>query len=428
MIGLYRGLTGASEPLIRAWLRHRAEVGREDSARLKERLGIASLPRPPGPLAWVHGASVGETASALGLIERLRESSPETTVLLTSGTVSAGKMLARRMPPGTIHQYVPVDVPRFARRFIDHWRPNLALWIESEIWPNLLEATTASAVPLLLVNGRLSPRSFRRWRRAPRTIARLLRAFDLCIAQSEGDAGRFRALGAERVVCHGNLKHAAPPLACDEEALAALRTATGDRPVWLAASTHPGEEEKVAEAHSRLKPRYPELLTMIVPRHASRGSEVARRLRGLPLVRRSEGRLPDEGTEIYLADTMGELGLFYRAAPLVFIGGSLVPHGGQNPLEPARLGCALLHGPHMHNFAEIGTQMDAARAAVRVSTAEDLAAAMEELLDDPERRRELADNARAYATSGEDMLDAVMAELKPFLSGSRRPERDRARA
>lgn len=428
MIGLYRQLTGASEPVVHVWLRYRAKAGREDMARLGERVGFASLPRPPGPLVWVHGASVGEMASVLGLVERLREESSEVTVLLTCGTVSAASMLAPRLPPGTIHQYVPVDVPRFVRRFIEHWRPDLALWVESEIWPNLLAATKASGAVPILVNGRLSPRSSRRWRRAPRTIARLLREFDLCIAQSEEDAARFRALGAERIVCRGNLKHAAPPLSCDEDALAAMEAAIAERPLWLAASTHPGEEELVAEVHRRLQTHHPGLLTVIVPRHASRGSEVAQRLPGLRLVRRSEGRLPDGATEIYLADTMGELGLFYRVAPLVFVGGSLVPHGGQNPLEPARLGCALLHGPHMHNFAEIAAQMDAAGAAVRVSTAEDLAAAIDKLLADPERRRELADNARAYATSGEDVLDAVLTELKPFLPGSRRSKCDRARA
>lgn len=428
MIGLYRGLTSAAEPLIRIWLRQRTKLGREDPARLNERLGLASLPRPPGPLIWVHGASVGETASALGLIERLRAESPEVTILLTSGTVSAAKMLAPRLPPGTIHQYAPVDVPRFARRFIDHWRPDLALWIESEIWPNLLGATKASEAALILVNGRLSPRSFRRWRRATRTIAGLLSAFDLCIAQSEEDAARFRALGAERVVCHGNLKHAAPPLPCREEALEAFRAATAGRPVWLAASTHPGEEEIIVEVHRRLKTHHPALLTVIVPRHAARGPEIGRRLHGLRLVRRSEGRLPDDATEIYLADTMGELGLFYRAAPVVFVGGSLVRHGGQNPLEPARLGCALLHGPHMHNFAGIAAEMDAAHATIKVSTAEELADALEDLLAAPDRCGELADNARAYATSREHVLDAVMAELRPYIPVLQPAASARARA
>lgn len=423
MLALYRGLGRAGSPLIRAWLRVRARAGREDPDRLAERCGIASAERPPGPLIWVHGASLGEAISALGLIRRLRCLRPQATILVTSGTVTAAKMLAKRLPRGTIHQYAPVDAPAFVRRFLDHWRPDLALWLESEIWPGLLTMAERAGTRLVLVNGRLSARSFRRWRLVPATIGRLLRCFDLCIAQSRLDAARFQALGAGRVVCHGNLKQAAPPLPYDERSLQALKQAIGLRRVWLASSTHPGEEEMIAEAHRRLHPAHPDLLTIIVPRHARRGEEIARRLRPLRSSRRSEGRLPDGATEIHLADTMGELGTLYRAVPIVFVGGSLVPHGGHNPLEPARLGCAVLHGPHMHNFAEIAAEMDKAGAAQAVSGVEELTAAVEALLADPGRREELSAEALAYAEAQPDVLDAVFGELKPFLDAPKAAHR-----
>lgn len=423
MLGLYRRLSWAGSPLIHVWLRMRAKAGREDLPRLGERRGVASTARPPGPLIWVHGASVGEATSALGLIERLHCARPEVTVLVTSGTVTAAEVLVKRLPPGVIHQYVPVDAPAFVRRFLGHWRPDLALWLESELWPNLLTMTKDAGARIVLVNGRLSARSFRRWRLVPAAIGRLLRCFDLCIAQSKLDAARLQALGAGRVVYHGNLKQAALPLPHDEASLQALRQAIGTRPVWLAASTHPGEEELIADAHRRLHRAHPDLLTIIAPRHISRGNEIARRLRPLGSSRRSEGLLPDDATEIYLADTMGELGVLYRSAPIVLVGGSLVPHGGHNPLEPARLGCAVLHGPHMHNFAEIAAEMDAAGAAQAVSNAEELTAAVEALLADAGRREDLSAEGLAYVEAHADVLDAVFRELKPFLDAPKAASR-----
>lgn len=423
MLGLYRGMGRVGSPLIRVWLRMRVKAGREDPHRLGERCGIASAARPPGPVIWVHGASVGEAISALGLIERLRCAWPEVTILVTSGTVTAAEVLAKRLPQGAIHQYVPVDAPAFVRRFLDHWRPDLALWLESEIWPNLLTMAKGAGTRIVLVNGRLSARSFRRWRLVPVTIGRLLRCFDLCITQSKLDAARIQALGAGRVVCHGDLKHAAAPLPGDEASLQALKQAIGLRRVWLASSTHPGEEELIADAHRRLHRAHPDLLTIIVPRHASRGEEIARRLRPLHLCRRSEGRLPDDATEIYLADTMGELGVLYRAAPVAFVGGSLMPHGGHNPLEPGRLGCAVLHGPHMHNFAEIAAEMDTVGAAQAVSNVEELTAAVEGLLTDAGRREDLSARGLAYVEAHADVLDAVFRELNPFLDAPKAVDR-----
>ena len=426
ILALYRGASVACGPVIAIYLRHRLARGKEEATRLGERHGIAGRPRPDGPLVWLHAASVGEATSALALIERLLASLDGGHLLITTGTVTSAEIMAERLPPQATHQYVPVDRPPAVRRFLDHWRPDLALWIESELWPNLVLETAARGVPMALVNARMSARSFARWSRLPVTIGRLLGAFDICIAQSPADAERFGALGARQVACRGNLKFAAPPLPVDQPALDALRAGSADRPLWLAASTHAGEEEMAAAVHRAATA--PGLLTVIVPRHAERGAEIAAALRaaGFVVARRAAGEPLAAATEIYLADTMGELGLFFRLADLVFIGGSLVPIGGHNPLEPALLGAALLHGPHMFNFLEPAAELAAAGGARRVADARELADAVAELLYDQAARARLAGHARRVAEANADVLEGVMAGLEPLLPGTGRRRRARA--
>ena len=277
-LALYRGATTAAAPAIRGYLRRRARNGKEDPDRMAERFGVASTPRPEGPLVWIHAASVGESRSMLSVIERLRAERPAVTILMTTGTVSSARMLTDLLPAGVIHQFVPVDRVAWVRRFLDHWRPDLALWVESEFWPNLLVEADARNVPLVLLNARMSARSYRGWERFSGVIANLLNRFDLCMAQSEETAERLRALGAAHVDCPGNLKFAAAPLPYDAGELAKMSAEIGDRPVWLAASTHPGEEELIADAHHRLAERRQNLLTVVVPRHAGRGPEIAEML------------------------------------------------------------------------------------------------------------------------------------------------------
>jgi 3-deoxy-D-manno-octulosonic-acid transferase len=252
-----------------------------------------------------------------------------------------------------MHQFVPVDLPSAVAQFLDHWRPELALWVESELWPNLALATRGRGIPMILVNARLSARSEARWRAVPGLIRPILSSFALCLAQDETQAERFRRLGARRVISVGDLKAAAGPLAADPRQLALLRRQTGERPCWLAASTHAGEEEIAAEAHSVVARTHPGLLTIVAPRHPARGAAIAAMLRGrgLRVARRAAGEPISASTEIYLADTMGELGLFFPLAGIAFIGGSLVPKGGHNPFEAARLDCTILHGPDMRNCA-----------------------------------------------------------------------------
>jgi len=415
----YAGITTLGLPLIEAALLARRARGRDDTARQGERRGLAGHPRPPGPLAWVHAASIGESLSVLRLIERLLARYPALGILVTTGTVSSAQLLAERLPPRALHQFVPVDRPAWVRRFLDHWRPDVAMWVESELWPNLVLATQARGIPMVLLNARMSSRSFTRWRRLPGLIGRLLRGFALVTAQDEVEARRLIALGARPVTTPGNLKFAAGPLPAEAGALRAVESILGDRPRWLAASTHEGEEEIAAYAHARLAEQMSGLVTVIVPRHPGRGAAVADKLRsgGLPVARRGAGEPVPAGAGLYVADTLGELGLFYRACPVAFIGGSLIPHGGQNLLEPARLGCAILHGPHMDNFRAIVEEMAARGAAHEVADAEELVKAVGRLLADDGLRREVAAAAAAVATAKDGILDAVLDQLEPVFAG-----------
>ena len=423
-LGLYRLLTGALAPALGTYLRGRAMRGKEDPERVGERLGRAGAPRPDGPLVWVHAASVGESLSVLPLVERIAGELAAGGVLVTTTTVTSARLMAERLPDAVLHQYVPVDTPGAVRRFLGHWRPNLALWVESELWPNLVAETAARGVPMILVNARVSEASAARWRCFPRTAARILGSFSLCLAQDQGLAERLSALGAPRVKCVGNLKWAAPALPAAASDLSSLREAFAGRPLWLAASTHPGEEEFAAAAHAHVRGAHPRLLTVIVPRHPERGEEIARTLRagGLIIARRGLGEAPMPATEVYIADTLGELGLFYRLAGIVFLGGSLTPHGGHNPLEPARLGCAIVFGPHMDNFAEIAGELTASGGAETIGDGTALGVAVAALLADENDRARRAEAAGRIADARAGILDAVFAEIAPYLPAARAGE------
>ena len=415
-LAFYRGATALAEPLVRFYLGLRARRGKEDPLRMAERRGIASAQRPDGPLVWLHAASVGEAQSALALIERLLAMRTDAHMLVTSGTVTSASMLEKRLPARAIHQYVPVDVGRWVRRFLDHWRPDLALFVESEIWPNLISETSARGCPLVLVNGRLSARSFERWRKSPGLSRPLMEAFALCLGQTERDRDNLAALGAPRSDYLGNLKYSAEPLPADAAALAMLRDAVGGRPLWLAASTHPGEEEMAAGVHMALRETHPRLLTVIVPRHPNRGEEVAAMLagRGLVVARRSKGESIPAENGVYLADTLGELGLFYRLADIAFIGGSTGSLGGHNPLEAAQLDCAVIHGPDMANFRVVAADLAASRAALAFDDEAGLLQAVRRLLDDGDERGRLARAARKVSLENADALDRIAAALAPF--------------
>jgi len=413
----YRAAGALVRPLVPVALAARARRGKEDPARRSERYGRASLARPAGPLVWVHAASVGETNAVMPLLDRLAQSGFR--ILFTSTTVTSSRVAAARLPQGAIHQFGPVDVVAYVDRFLDHWHPDLAILVESELWPGSISRLHHRGIATIVVNARLSARTFGGWSRVSAVARGLFARIALVLAQSEEDAERFRRLGAGNVRVTGNLKSDAPPLVADPAELGRMRDAIGQRPVWVAASTHEGEEAIVAEVHRRLRDRFPDLLTVIVPRHPERGSAVRETLaaRRLSVAQRSRGEPLLREVDVYLADTLGELGLFYRLAPLAFLGGSLVPHGGQNPLEAVQLDAVVLHGPHVQNFSEVYGTLDAVRASVRVTDAESLASAVGALLARP---RSIADRAAAAASAVMPLagaLDATMLALRPYLQG-----------
>ncbi|MBB5046008.1 3-deoxy-D-manno-octulosonic-acid transferase [Rhodopseudomonas rhenobacensis] len=412
---VYQKLSGAVTPLSRLLITRRLRQGKEDSARVHERRGISRLERPPGPLVWIHGASVGEVLAGAALVERLR--ALNIRILLTSGTVTSAAVVARRFPDDIIHQFIPYDAPRYVARFLDHWQPSLALFIESDLWPNLILAGASRRLPMLLINGRMSHRSFPRWQRASATIAALLGRFDICMAQSNVDAERFAALGSRRVVTTGNLKLDVQPPPADAAKLERLRAATRGRPVILASSTHNGEEALLLEVHRAVAKFFPDLLTVIVPRHPDRGEGVACMVAAaeLKVALRSRDEMPDAATEIYVADTIGELGLFYRLAPVVFMGGSLVEHGGQNPIEAIKLGAAILHGPHVANFTDVYAALDSARGAIQVDSAEMLARQFVRLLGDAPARQSALEASSAVVGRLGGALQRTLGVLEPYL-------------
>lgn len=413
----YRLCGSLVRPLVPLVLSVRAARGKEDRARAGERYGKPSLKRPPGRLVWVHAASVGETNAILPLIARLSKAG--FPVLFTSTTVTSADIAAAKLPKDAVHQFGPLDVPSYVDRFLDHWRPFFVIFVESELWPTIIMRLEQAVVPLVVVNGRLSDRSFRRWRRLAGAAGTLFGRIGLVLAQSEEDGERFRVLGAPKVRVTGNLKFDTPPLAAAADEVERLRSAIAGRPVWVAASTHEGEEAIVAAAHRLLRERHPGVLTIIVPRHPARGAairdmlaaerlSVAQRSRGEPLVREAD---------VYLADTLGELGLFYRVAPVAFLGGSLVPVGGHNPIEPVRLGAAVLHGPHVHNFADLFALLDRVAPAGPIVDPASLASAVGALIADPAAAADRAERSAAALSPLSGALDVTMSALQPYLSG-----------
>ena len=413
---VYRKLSSAMVPLSPAFINRRLKLGKEDPARVGERRGLSADVRPAGPLVWIHGASVGEVLAAAALIERLR--ALNLRILLTSGTVTSAAIVAKRFPADVIHQYVPYDSPRYVTRFLDHWRPSLALFIESDLWPNLILSSAARRLPMVLINGRMSHRSFPRWRRVSGTIAALLGRFDVCLAQSRLDAERFAALGSRNVVVTGNLKLdvPAPPADSEQAGLADLDDA---RPSGRGRGLHASRRGRDPDGNPQDACR---ILSAAVDRDRAAASRSRRGHRAhdrrfRPHMRslRSREELPTATTDIYVADTMGELGLFYRLAPIVFMGGSLVEHGGQNPIEAIKLGASIVHGPHVFNFTDVYEALDSAGGARRADTQEMLVKQLGQLLADPRAREALLTASERVVGQLGGALERTLTALEPYL-------------
>lgn len=413
-----RGATAYAERRLRA----RLAEGKEDGERLNERRGQSDVPRPDGPLIWFHAASVGESLALLELLRRMLDEQPDLTILVTTGTTTSAAVMAERLPPRALHQYVPLDAHRFVTSFLDHWRPDVAIWTESELWPTLITETHGRGIPMLLVNARMSKASHDKWRFLRGMAQSLLSRFELALVQDSLTEIYLRRLGmpVERMDVTGTLKEGAAALPCDEEERAGLATELGGRPVWLAASTHPGEERVVIEAHRLALKANPRLLLILVPRHPNRGDELAEMLHadGWRFTRRKSGERPDPESPIYLADTMGELGLWYRIAPISFVGGSMQQIGGHNPFEPAALGSAILHGPYVTNFVDIYKRLTDAGAARLVSGPDTLAEEVDALLN-PDRAAEMAHAAWQVISDGADVTDRALGLILGKLDAQR---------
>lgn len=417
LLNLYSALLETAAPGLDFLLARRLRQGKEDADRLPERKGQTSTQRPSGPVIWLHGASVGEAQSTLVLIDALRQHMPGATILLTTGTVTSARYLSTRLPAGVIHQYYPLDRPRWVESFLNHWRPDFVIWMESELWPAMLCGLQKRHTPVVLLNGRLSPRSRQRWNMLPGTARILLNTFSLILTQTEDEAAAYRILGAAHVSASGNLKYAAQALPVNEADLAALKNATQGRPLWVYASTHKGEEEMACRLHQRLISHLPDLLTIIVPRHPERRDDIVKACGHMRVQLRTDAKaLPARDTQIYVADTLGELGLFYRLSPLACIGRSFSDDGGggHNPIEAAQLGCAVIHGPYVQNLQQIYDDMGKTGAVMPVASEDDFYETLAALLTQPQLLQTLSKAGQDFTQSQSAVLTNILDQVLPL--------------
>jgi 3-deoxy-D-manno-octulosonic-acid transferase len=415
---IYQFLTRIGGPLIDLYLARRKMLGKEDEERFAERLGKASFPRPSGPLVWMHAASVGEAVSVLPLIKHVTDMDASLNVLLTTGTVTSARLIEKRLPKQAYHQYAPVDKVIAVRRFLKHWKPGLALWVESELWPNLIIETHKTGCAMLQVNACISPDSLEKWKKAGKLARQMLSCFSLSLVQTPEDGRRLEELGAKKTEYIGNLKFDAPALPADPKETGRLVSMIGERPMWLASSTHEGEEQVIAEVHKKLKEKHARLLTIIVPRHPERSAALAETIGAqykLKVIRRSTGELIRDDTDVYLADTMGELGVFYRLTGIVLMGGSLVPQGGHNPLEAARLECAIITGPYVENFTRVYKEMAENGACIRLADQSQLLSELDQLLSDESLQEKYANAALELVESKSGVLEQYNKAIDPYL-------------
>lgn len=414
VLAAYRVATALIGPFAGVWLGGRVKRGKEDPARIGERLGRYTQRRPDGALLWLHAASVGEGGVALALIEAMGKRQPSLSFLLSTGTRTSADLAARRASPRTTHVYAPLDRADAVRRFLQHWRPDAGAFIESEIWPNLVLAAQARGIPLALVNARMSPSTLRRWRRWRAAGRRLMQAFTIVSAADVRTAEALSTLRGAPVARQANLKLTAPAPHIDADARAKLAAEIGERPVWIAASTHAGEDEIALSAHALLQRQYPNALLILVPRHPERGDAIARLAGGAPRRANSDAIAQHP---VYVADTLGELGLFYDLAPVALVAGSLLSLlKGHNPIEPAKLGAAILTGPYVESFSDLFDALFETGGALKVADADAIADAVALLWrDDALRERQLS-AARAVAAQGSDAFEQTLSQLGSLIS------------
>lgn len=410
---LYRSLSWGLSPLVRLYFSKRLKIGKEDPTRYHERWGAPSQKREENrPLIWIHAVSVGEAVSTLPLLKILHEECRDAQLLLTTGTVASAKVIAKRLPPYVTHQFAPLDLPQVINRFLEAWDPDLALGVESELWPNMLSLTQERGIPTILLNGKLSQRSFQRWKWMSSLISPIFTKMALVGAQTPADAKRFSQLKAPHVEVMPNLKLLGEPISVNTAALRKLKAEIKDRPHWCAANTHPGEDELIIEAHIELKKHCPELLTIIVPRHPERADDIRKLIesKGLSVAQRSSNQHISESTDIYLADTLGEMGLYYALCGVIFLGATFVAKGGHNPIEPAQLGAYVLHGTYTSSNPQLYSYLKSQGIAEEVQNKNELVSAL--LSRGLERSPESLETLK---NDQEEGLKTLKKMLKPYL-------------
>lgn len=419
LLSTWIALTRLASPVGSVIVGARRRRGKEDPARSAERLGYPSAPRPEGSLVWVHAVSVGEAMAAMPVIDQLIAEGQG--VLVTTVTTTSAALVGHRLRPGLTHQFAPLDLAGPVDRFLAHWRPDLAVFVESEIWPVAIGRLADHGIPLVVANARLSPRSFRGWLRAAPAARAVFRRMSLVLSQTDDDGARFSRLGAPQVSTFGNIKFDAglPDVGLGD--LDALRQGINERPMVLAASTHPGEDEVVLTAFLKLKEARPETLLVIVPRHPVRGGDIAllSQATGLATRRRGAGELPEATTDVYVADTLGELGAFFQLADVVLMGGTFIDGiGGHNLIEPARLGAAVISGPHFANWLDIYRAFVDAGGLKIVQSADDLAEVTLSLIGDPALRQAQATAGERVVSGSAGAVARTIKAITPLISRS----------
>lgn len=419
MYKFYRLLTNICGSFIPLFLFHRKNIGKENERSISEKRTLSfSQERSPDLdiLLWIHGASVGEAQSSLILIESLLDTYPKLNIMITTGTLTSAALMEKRLPERAFHQFCPLDHPEYVERFLNHWHPDAALWMESELWPNMLHELKKRNIPTTLINAHMSPKSFKMWSYFPSFSKETLSTFNKILCQNQADKVLFDSLGAEHSVVTDNIKYSATPLSFSHKYLSDILDITANRHIWLYASTHQDEEELACRVHERLKKRIPDLLTIIVPRHPERRNDIALACLSFPLkisFRGENKNLPSEDDDIYIADTLGELGLFYTLSPIACIGRSLSNDGGggHNPIEAAQLGCAIIHGPNIQNLQDIYAQMKSKNACLEVKDEHALEETLHNLLTDDDICATLQRAALSFAKDKADVIKRIMKEI-----------------
>lgn len=416
---VYETLSSHSGAILERLIAKRIKNNKEDPQRINERKGITALKRPGGYLLWLHAASVGEAQSALKIIDEIHQADNTINILITTGTRTSAQLVGTKEKPNTIHQYAPFDHPKWVERFINHWHPDAALWIESELWPNMLAALRRTKTPALLINARLSEKSYQFWKRAPSLAQPMLKTFSKILCQTERDALNFRQLGHSNTTVTDNIKYAANPLPFNKNDFKHIEEQTKQRDIILYASTHYGEERIAANIHNQLSKKFPKLLTIIVPRHPERGGEVKNDLQktGMNVRLRSEHNVPDHDTDIFIVNSLGELGLFYCLSPIAYIGRSLSDDGGggHNPIEAALLNTAIVCGPHVQNLQDIYNQMIEQNAVKQVNNETELLNTLKSLLADEKKQNQYKENATNFVKTKNHVIENVMSDVYTLL-------------